>query len=49
MHSSVCGLLKNTYVRGAICFVTFVDDFLRNMWVYMMKSKGEWFERFEEF
>ena len=34
---------------GAKYFVTFGDDFWRKVWIYMMKSKGEWFDRFKEF
>lgn len=29
--------------------VTFVDDYSKKVWVYMMKYKGKWFERFKEF
>ena len=29
-------------------FVTFVDSFLRKVWIYMMKSKRKWFEGFKE-
>ena len=49
VHSSVWGPINNTYVGGTKYFVTFIDDFSRKVWVYKMKFKGEWFERFKEF
>lgn len=30
-------------------FVIFVENYLRKVWIYMMKCKGKWFERFKEF
>lgn len=27
--------------------VTLIDNFLRKVWLYALKSKGEWFERFK--
>jgi hypothetical protein len=49
VHSGVIGLMRITSVRGAKYFVTFVDDFLKKIWVHMMKCKGKSFERFKEF
>jgi hypothetical protein len=48
VHSGVCGPMRTTSVGGAKYFVIFVDDYSRKVWVYTMKSKGEWFERFKE-
>lgn len=36
-------------MSGAGYFVTFIDDFLRKVWLYALKSKGECFQRFKEF
>ena len=36
-------------MRGAKYFVKFVNDFMRKVYIYMINSKGEWFERFKEF
>ena len=49
VHSGVCGPMRTTSIGGARYFVTFVDDYSRKVWVYTMKCKGEWFERFKEF
>jgi hypothetical protein len=48
VHSGVCGPMKTTSIGGAKYFVIFVDDYSRKVWVYTMKCKGEWFERFKE-
>lgn len=34
---------------GARYFIIFIDEFSRKMWFYVLKSKGECFERFKEF
>jgi hypothetical protein len=49
VHSSVFGPMRITSVGGKKYFVIFVDDYSRKVWVYTMKCKGEWFERFKEF
>ena len=49
MHSGVCGLMRTTSVGGTKLFVTFIDDYLRKVWVYTMKCKGERFDKFKEF
>ena len=49
VHSDVCGPMRTTSIGGARYFVTFIDDLSRKVWVYMLKSKGECFERFKEF
>jgi transposase InsO family protein len=30
-------------------FITFIDDFLRKVWLYVLESKGNGFEKFKEF
>ena len=49
VHSDVCGPMRTTSIGGGKYFVTFIDDFSRKMWVYILKSKGECFERFREY
>ena len=49
VHSDVYGPMMNMSMGGAKYFVTFVDDFLMKVNVYIMKSKGKWFERLKEF
>ena len=34
---------------GAKYFVTFIDDFLWKVWLYVLKTKDECFIRFQEF
>ena len=35
-------------MRGARYFLTFIDDYLRKIWVYVLKAKNEVLARFEE-
>ena len=39
---------ENISVGGAKGFITFVDDFSKKVWVYMVKSKRKLFERLKE-
>ena len=49
IHTDVCGPL-NTQARGGfLYFITFIDDFSRYGYVYLMKHKSESFEKFKEF
>jgi transposase InsO family protein len=49
VHSDVCGPMRTTSLGGARYFVTYIDDFSRKVWVYLLKSKGECLEKFKEF
>jgi transposase InsO family protein len=49
VHSDVCDPMRTTSLGGARYFVTYIDDFSRKMWVYLLKSKGECLEKFKEF
>ena len=46
IHTDIWGPTKTTSLGGKHYFVTFVDDFLRRVCVYMKKSKDEVFETF---
>ena len=46
IHTDVWGPTKTASLGGKHCFVTFVNDFSRRVWVYTMKSKDEVFETF---
>ena len=49
VHSDVCGPL-NVQARGDYeYFVTFIDDYSRYEYVYLMKRKSETFGKFKEF
>jgi hypothetical protein len=36
-------------VRRKKCFVSFIDDFSKFVWIYTLKNRSEVFERFLEF
>ena len=40
VYSDVCGPMK-TKTLGGRYFVTFIDDHLRNIWVYTLKTKDQ--------
>ena len=48
IHSDVCGKVGTRSLGGGEYFVTFVDDHTRHVWVYILKRKGEVFQRFQE-
>ncbi|KAL0381259.1 UNVERIFIED_CONTAM: hypothetical protein Sangu_0190200 [Sesamum angustifolium] len=49
IHIDVCGSL-NTQARGRYSyFITFIDDYSRYGYVYLMRYKFEAFERFKEY
>lgn len=41
--------MRTTFISGLRYFVIFTDDFLKNVWLYVFKSKVKCFERFKEF
>ena len=49
VHSDVCGHLDTPSLGGNKYFLTFVDEFSRKIWVYLIKEKGEVFFVFEKF
>jgi Reverse transcriptase (RNA-dependent DNA polymerase)/gag-polypeptide of LTR copia-type/Integrase core domain/GAG-pre-integrase domain len=49
IHSDVWGPAPIDSHSGFKYFVTFIDDFSRTTWLYLLKSKGEVFSKFEEF
>ena len=49
VHSNVCVPL-NVQARGGYeYFVSFIDDFSRYAYIYLMQQKSETFEKFKEF
>ena len=49
IHSVICGPMS-TYARGGyLYFVTFIDDYSKYGYVYLMRYKSETFEKFKEF
>ncbi len=49
VHTDVCGPMKTTSHGGARYFLTFIDDFSRKTHVYLLKAKGETFEKFKQY
>ena len=49
VYFDMCGPMRITSMGGARYFMTFIDDFSRIMWLYVLKSKGKCFEKFKEF
>ena len=47
-HSDVCRRIETKSLNGAECFVTFIDDKSRFVWVYTLKHKSEVFEKFTD-
>ena len=48
VHSNVCRSMKILSFGGARYFVTFIDDFSKKMLVYILKSKHQVLNKFEE-
>ena len=48
VHSDVCGKIGAKSLGGGEYFVTFLNDHTRHIWVYILKHKGEVFEKFKE-
>lgn len=49
IHSDVCGPMSVKSIGGSKFYVTFIDDFSRKTFVYIIKSKDQVFECFKKF
>ena len=49
IHSDVCSPMSSNSLSGYVHYVSFIDDFSRNTWIYFMKNKDEEFRKFKEF
>lgn len=49
IHTDVCGPLTPQSIGGAKYFITFVDDYSRKVFVYVMKKKSEALQKFVHF
>ena len=48
VHSDLCGPM-NVQARGGFeYFITFIDDYSRYGYIYLMRRKSECFEKFKE-
>ena len=48
IHSDLWGQAIALSYGGNKFFLTFIDDFSRKVWVYLLKSKDQTFEKFKE-
>ena len=46
VHNDVWGPTKTASLGGKHYFVTFVDDYSRKVWVYLMKNKMKFWQYF---
>jgi hypothetical protein len=49
VHSDVFGPVSVPSLGKSVYYVSFIDDFLRNTWIYFLRKKSEVFDRFKEF
>ena len=49
IHSNVCWPLKAITHSGALYFVSFIDDYSRKVWVFLLKTKDKVLEVFKHF
>lgn len=49
VHSDVCGPIQVNSMSGAKYFLTFIDDFTRKVFVYVLKNKNQVFKCLTEF
>jgi hypothetical protein len=49
VHSDVFGPVSGPSLGKYIYYVSFIDDFLRNTWIYFLRKKSEVFDKLKEF
>ena len=49
MHSDVCGPMHTPSMSGNRYFLTFIDDYSRMCWIYLLRSKADVFFVFKKF
>ena len=49
VHSDVFGPVSVPSLGKSVYYVSFIDDFSRNTWIYFLRNKSEVFDRFKEF
>ena len=49
IHSDVCGPMRMMVRGGFYNFITFIDNFTRYGYVYLLKNKSVSFENFKEY
>jgi hypothetical protein len=46
VYSDLCGPFSSPSLSGCKYFLTFIDDFSRCTWVYLLKLKSKFFDKF---
>jgi transposase InsO family protein len=41
--------MPSSSMSGYVYYISFIDDYSRNTWLYFLKSKDEFFNKFKEF
>ena len=49
VHSGIFGPVSVPSLGKYVYYVSFIDDFSRNAWIYFLRKKSKVFERFKEF
>lgn len=49
VHSDVCGPMEVESLGGNKYFLTFIDDFSRKTWIYLLRTKDQVFQHFKQF
>ena len=49
VHNDVFGPVSVPSLGKSVYYVSFVDDFSRNTWIYFLTKKSEVFDKFKEF
>jgi hypothetical protein len=49
VHNDVFGAVSIPSLGKSVYYVSFIDEFSRNTWIYFLGKKSEFFDRFKEF
>ena len=49
VHSDIFGPMSTASLSGYVYYVSFIDDYSRKTWIYLLKSNNGVFGKFKEF
>ena len=49
VHTDLCGPMKTTSLTCNVYFMSFIDDYSRKTWVYLLKQKSQAFDVLKSF
>lgn len=49
IHTDLCGPMNTESMGGSLYFATFIDDYSRKVFVYFIRRKSQYLEKFKEF